>query len=97
MKRARWCSASAAATTVLKVVHFVQDGVEKSLGAHEIFYALGRVPAVEGLSLEAAGVKYHAITGVEIDDTMRTSQPHIFAVGDVTGAYALVAHRDPAG
>lgn len=73
-----------------KVVHYVQDGVEKSLAAHEIFYALGRVPAVAGLNLEAAGVKYHAMTGIEIDDTLRTSQQHIFAVGDVTGRFALV-------
>jgi pyruvate/2-oxoglutarate dehydrogenase complex dihydrolipoamide dehydrogenase (E3) component len=36
------------------------------------------------------GVKYHNITGIEIDDTMRTSQRHIFAVGDVTGRFALV-------
>jgi pyruvate/2-oxoglutarate dehydrogenase complex dihydrolipoamide dehydrogenase (E3) component len=73
-----------------KVVHYTQDGVEKSLAAHEIFYALGRVPDIAGLNLEAAGVKYHAVTGVEIDDTMRTSQQHIFAVGDVTGRFALV-------
>jgi pyruvate/2-oxoglutarate dehydrogenase complex dihydrolipoamide dehydrogenase (E3) component len=74
----------------LKVVHFVQDGVEKSVSAQEIFYALGRLPRVSGLNLEAAGVTYHAVTGIEIDDTMRTSQPHIFAVGDVTGRFALV-------
>jgi pyruvate/2-oxoglutarate dehydrogenase complex dihydrolipoamide dehydrogenase (E3) component len=73
-----------------KVVHYTQDGVEKSLAAHEIFYGLGRVPAVAGLNLEAAGVTYHAVTGIAIDETMRTSQPHIFAVGDVTGRFALV-------
>jgi pyruvate/2-oxoglutarate dehydrogenase complex dihydrolipoamide dehydrogenase (E3) component len=73
-----------------KVVDYVVDGVEKSLAAHEIFYALGRVPAVAGLNLEAAGVKYHAMTGIAIDDTLRTSQQHIFAVGDVTGRFALV-------
>jgi pyruvate/2-oxoglutarate dehydrogenase complex dihydrolipoamide dehydrogenase (E3) component len=73
-----------------KVVHYAQDGVEKTISAHEIFYALGRVPTVAGLNLEAAGVKYHAITGIVIDDTMRTSQAHIFAVGDVTGQFALV-------
>jgi pyruvate/2-oxoglutarate dehydrogenase complex dihydrolipoamide dehydrogenase (E3) component len=73
-----------------KVVHYVVDGVEKSLAAHEIFYALGRVPVVAGLNLEAAGVIYHAMTGIAIDDTLRTSQQHIFAVGDVTGRFALV-------
>ena len=74
----------------LKVVHFKAGGVEKSIAAHEIFYALGRVPAIAGLNLEAAGVKYHAVTGIVVDDTMRTSQAHIFAVGDVTGVFALV-------
>jgi pyruvate/2-oxoglutarate dehydrogenase complex dihydrolipoamide dehydrogenase (E3) component len=74
----------------LKVVHYQQGGVEKDVAAHEIFYALGRVPAVGTLNLEAAGVAYHAITGIESDETMRTSQPHIFAVGDVTGRFLLV-------
>jgi pyruvate/2-oxoglutarate dehydrogenase complex dihydrolipoamide dehydrogenase (E3) component len=74
----------------LKVVHYRQGGVEKSAAAHEIFYALGRVPTIAGLNLEAAGVKYHAVTGIVVDDTMRTSQAHIFAVGDVTGLFALV-------
>jgi pyruvate/2-oxoglutarate dehydrogenase complex dihydrolipoamide dehydrogenase (E3) component len=73
-----------------KVVHYVQDGVEKTVAAHEIFYALGRVPNVAGLGLEAAGVEYHAIMGITVDDTMRTTQPHIFAVGDVTGRFLLV-------
>lgn len=73
-----------------KIVHYTQAGAEKTVAAHEIFYALGRVPAVEGLNLEAAGVTYHALTGIAIDDTLRTSQQHIFAVGDVTGRFALV-------
>jgi pyruvate/2-oxoglutarate dehydrogenase complex dihydrolipoamide dehydrogenase (E3) component len=74
----------------LKVVHYIQDGVEKTVAAHEIFYALGRIPTVAGLNLEAAGVTYHAMTGIAIDDTLRTSRQHIFAVGDVTGRFALV-------
>ena len=73
-----------------RVVHYLQDGVEKTAVAHEILYALGRVPNVAGLDLEAAGVRYHAIGGIEVDDSLRTSQPHIFAVGDVTGRFLLV-------
>jgi pyruvate/2-oxoglutarate dehydrogenase complex dihydrolipoamide dehydrogenase (E3) component len=73
-----------------KVVHFTQNGAEKSVAAEEIFYALGRLPNVEGLNLEAAGVTYHAVSGIPTDETMRTTQSHIFAVGDVTGKYALV-------
>lgn len=74
----------------MKVVHFTRDDVEASVAAEEIFYALGRVPNVEGLGLENAGVTAHAIQGIEVDGSMRTSNRDIFAVGDVTGQYLLV-------
>ncbi len=74
----------------MKVVHFVRDGVEETVAAHEIFYALGRVPNVDGLNLDAANVAYHEITGIGVDETLRTSNPDVFAVGDVTGMYLLV-------
>jgi pyruvate/2-oxoglutarate dehydrogenase complex dihydrolipoamide dehydrogenase (E3) component len=74
----------------LKVVHFVQDGEEREAAAHEIFYALGRIPNACGLDLDKAGVEHHEITGIAVDDTLRTSNPDIFAVGDVTGQFPLV-------
>jgi pyruvate/2-oxoglutarate dehydrogenase complex dihydrolipoamide dehydrogenase (E3) component len=74
----------------LKVVHFTKDGEPDSVAAEEIFYALGRVPNVAGLELERAGVAYHAISGIDTGPDMRTTAPHIFAVGDVTGYYPLV-------
>jgi pyruvate/2-oxoglutarate dehydrogenase complex dihydrolipoamide dehydrogenase (E3) component len=73
-----------------KVVHFTQRGIEREAVAAEIFYALGRIPNIDGLDLEAAGVRAHKITGIEVDETMRTTNPNIFAVGDVTVDYALV-------
>lgn len=74
----------------MKVVHFVRDGGEETVAAHEIFYALGRVPNVCDMNLDAARVEHHDITGIAVDDTLRTSNPDIFAVGDVTGQYLLV-------
>jgi pyruvate/2-oxoglutarate dehydrogenase complex dihydrolipoamide dehydrogenase (E3) component len=74
----------------MKVVHFTRDGAEHTVAAEQIFYALGRVPNVDGMGLEAAGVAYHEITGITVDETLRTSNPDIFAVGDVTGRYPLV-------
>ena len=44
--------------------------------------AIGRVPNIEGLQLEAAGIEYTR-HGVTVDDAMKSSVPHIFAVGDV--------------
>ncbi|HET9029369.1 MAG TPA: dihydrolipoyl dehydrogenase [Candidatus Aquilonibacter sp.] len=73
-----------------KVVVVSVDGEERRYETDEIFYALGRVPNVEGLDLEKADVDYHLISGIPVDEYMRTSNPDIFAVGDVTGDYPLV-------
>lgn len=73
-----------------KVVVYKQDGEERSEAADEIFYALGRVPNIEGLDLERIGVRAHAVAGIEVGLDLRTSVPNVFAVGDVTGVYPLV-------
>jgi pyruvate/2-oxoglutarate dehydrogenase complex dihydrolipoamide dehydrogenase (E3) component len=74
----------------MKVVHYTQAGGEHEVAAHEIFYALGRVPNVCDMGLDNAGVEHHDITGIPVDDTLRTSNPDVYAVGDVTGKYLLV-------
>ncbi len=51
--------------------------------------AIGRGPAVEGLGLAEAGVATSARGFVPVDEYSRTSVPHIFAVGDVSGRVAL--------
>jgi pyruvate/2-oxoglutarate dehydrogenase complex dihydrolipoamide dehydrogenase (E3) component len=48
----------------------------------EILLAAGRVPNIEGLNLEAAGVKYND-KGVIVDDCLRTSNKNIFTAGDI--------------
>ncbi len=74
----------------LKVVIAEVEGELREFAAHEIFYALGRTPNVSGLGLDEAGVAHHLVTGIDVDLTLRTSNPHIYAVGDVTGDYPLV-------
>ncbi len=74
----------------MKIAHYLQDGVEHEVAAHEIFYGLGRVPNIAGLGLDVAGVEFHEVTGIAVDDTLRTSNPDVYAVGDVTGQYLLV-------
>ena len=48
----------------------------------ELFVAIGRVPNLDGLNLEAAGIEYTR-HGVTVNENMQTSVPHICAVGDV--------------
>ena len=64
-------------------------GMDMTIAAEEIFIALGRRPNVDDFGFEAAGVAYdHG--GVKIDEYLRTTNPHIYAAGDVTGNMELV-------
>jgi pyruvate/2-oxoglutarate dehydrogenase complex dihydrolipoamide dehydrogenase (E3) component len=53
-----------------------------------ILCAVGRLPNLEALRLDAAGVTTND-RGIRVNDLLRTSQPHIYAVGDVTGGPAF--------
>jgi dihydrolipoamide dehydrogenase len=69
-----------------KVVTAKQDSEMLTFEADEIILALGRQPNVEGLNLEAAGVKY-VNNGIKVDDLLQTSSSNILAIGDVIGGY----------
>ncbi len=61
----------------------VRGGSEAAaIEADEILVGVGRTPNVEGLNLEAAGVRYDA-HGVTVDDHLRTSNRRVYACGDV--------------
>jgi pyruvate/2-oxoglutarate dehydrogenase complex dihydrolipoamide dehydrogenase (E3) component len=62
------------------------EGKSVSLKAEKILIAMGRDPNVKTLGLEAIGVEFDR-KGIQVDDRMRTTQKHIYAAGDVTGAY----------
>jgi glutathione reductase (NADPH) len=49
-----------------------------------VFFATGRAPNINGLGLEAAGVKTGKAGEILVDDALATSTPHIYAIGDVT-------------
>jgi dihydrolipoamide dehydrogenase len=51
--------------------------------------ATGRGPVVEGIGLDAAGVKADVKTGIATDDHRRTNVPNVFAVGDCAGYWQL--------
>jgi pyruvate/2-oxoglutarate dehydrogenase complex dihydrolipoamide dehydrogenase (E3) component len=73
-----------------KAIYFQHDGVERRVAANEIFYALGRRPALAGLNLKAAEIELSPNGGILVNDRMQTSQSHLFAAGDVTGLYDVV-------
>jgi glutathione reductase (NADPH) len=55
-----------------------------AIESEQVMFATGREPYVEGLGLEAAGVRLNDRGAVTVDDFSKTNVPHIWAVGDVT-------------
>lgn len=70
------------------------DEKEYELHVDRLLVAAGRTPTIEGLRLELAGVTC-SDAGISIDEYGRTSQPHIWAAGDVVGElyYTHVAYN----
>lgn len=62
-----------------------------------VLFATGREPLSDGLGLERAGVKLDALGHILVDDYQVTSVPNIYAVGDVTGRWALTPVAIAAG
>ena len=60
----------------------------------QLLIATGRRPNVEGLNLEAAGVAYDAKQGVQVDDRLRTTNPRIFAAGDICSRFKFTHAAD---
>lgn len=73
----------------VKWAEFEQEGRVQSVEAAEILVALGRRPATDGLGLEAAGVELDGAK-VRVTATMQTTQPHLFAAGDLCSPLDVV-------
>jgi pyruvate/2-oxoglutarate dehydrogenase complex dihydrolipoamide dehydrogenase (E3) component len=67
----------------------MKDGRERSYVGQEILQALGRQPNIEGLRLDLAEVTVDD-GRIVVDGAMRTSQAHIYAVGDVNDVTPIV-------
>ncbi len=80
-----------------KMIHFErEDGSAAELMADEILVGAGRAPNVDGLGLESAGVEYDPRQGVHTNDRLQTSNPRIYAVGDVCMVWKFTHAADAA-
>ena len=71
------------------------SGEPEVVGSH-VLLAVGRRPNIDDLGLEAAGVAVDARGYIAVDDELRTSVPHIFALGDCNGrgAFTHTSYND---
>ena len=70
-------------TNAGKVIYYQCQGQEASVTVDEIIASAGRSPNVEGLNLESVSVEYNTQTGVFVNDNLQTTNPRIYAAGDI--------------
>jgi pyruvate/2-oxoglutarate dehydrogenase complex dihydrolipoamide dehydrogenase (E3) component len=75
------------------VVHFEHLGQSRSVTGSHLLVAAGRAPNVESLALDRAGVEADG-EGVRTDARLRTRNPRIYAVGDVTSRFRFTHAAD---
>jgi pyruvate/2-oxoglutarate dehydrogenase complex dihydrolipoamide dehydrogenase (E3) component len=77
-----------------KVVSVKHEGKDLELTADEILVGIGRAPNLEGLGLESAGIKYDARLGVTVNELLQTSNPRVYAAGDICFPYKFTHAAD---
>jgi pyruvate/2-oxoglutarate dehydrogenase complex dihydrolipoamide dehydrogenase (E3) component len=77
-----------------KVITTERNGGRGEVAADEILIGVGRVPAVDALNLEAAMIEYDKQNGVKVDDHLRTTNPLVYAGGDVASPYKFTHLSD---
>jgi pyruvate/2-oxoglutarate dehydrogenase complex dihydrolipoamide dehydrogenase (E3) component len=75
-----------------KVIRFEDDC--PPVEVDEILVGTGRIPNIDNLNLESAGVDYDSRRGVKVNDKLQTSAPHIYAAGDVCSPYKFTHTAD---
>lgn len=75
---------------------FEQDGSEQTVVADHVFVATGRRPNTADFGLDRAGIAVNDRSAVKVDERLRTTNPRVWAAGDVTGhpQFVYVAARD---
>jgi pyruvate/2-oxoglutarate dehydrogenase complex dihydrolipoamide dehydrogenase (E3) component len=77
-----------------KVITIEQKGKTVEFAGDEILVGVGRAPNVNGLGLEAAGIAFDPRMGVKVNDMLRTSNPRVYAAGDICFPYKFTHTAD---
>jgi len=77
-----------------KIIGIEKNGERFELTVDEILVGIGRAPNLAGLDLEAAGIRYDPKLGVEVNERLRTSNPRVFAAGDVCSPFKFTHSAD---
>ncbi|MEG4282828.1 mercuric reductase [Microcoleus sp. A006_D1] len=81
-------------TNLGKIIYYQSQGKEASITVDEIIASAGRSPNVEGLNLEAVGVEYDTQKGIFVNDNLQTTNPRIYAAGDICMSHKFTHAAD---
>lgn len=77
-----------------RIISIERQGKKKEVAVEHILVAVGRAPNVEGLDLEKAGIAFNGHDGVIVNDRLQTSNPNVYAAGDVCSPYRFTHAAD---
>jgi pyruvate/2-oxoglutarate dehydrogenase complex dihydrolipoamide dehydrogenase (E3) component len=77
-----------------KVVHVACEEGQREIVVDALLVGAGRVPNVEGLDLDAAGVRHERKEAVWVNDRLQTTNPRIFAAGDICSRFKFTHAAD---
>jgi pyruvate/2-oxoglutarate dehydrogenase complex dihydrolipoamide dehydrogenase (E3) component len=78
------------------IVFHHADGRADRVAVDELLLGVGRAPNVEGLGLDLVGVRYDARRGVQVNDFLQTTNPRIYAAGDICMSWKFTHAADAA-
>jgi pyruvate/2-oxoglutarate dehydrogenase complex dihydrolipoamide dehydrogenase (E3) component len=77
-----------------KVLTVEENNRRAELSFDEILAGAGRAPNVEGLDLEQAGIAYDPRRGVNVNERLQTTNPRVYAAGDICFPYKFTHAAD---
>ena len=72
----------------------LDGGGASEIPVDRVLVAAGRAPNIEGLGLDEAGIRYDKRRGVLVNDRLRSSNPNVYAAGDICSAFKFTHMAD---
>jgi pyruvate/2-oxoglutarate dehydrogenase complex dihydrolipoamide dehydrogenase (E3) component len=76
-----------------RILQLERDGRQMDVEVDAILVGVGRAPNLDGLGLEKAGIRFDR-SGVTVSDTLQTSNPNVYAAGDICFPYKFTHTAD---
>jgi len=76
-----------------RILRLEREGTAVDVVVDEILVGIGRAANIEGLGLEKGGIAYDK-AGVKVSDGLQTSNPNIYAAGDICSPYKFTHTAD---